>query len=209
MSLGQKAEQVAARPARVVRDQVRFLSGFVRDPGAVGAVAPSSLTLARAMVDRMGLDAARVVVELGPGTGAFTATLLERVRPDARVIAVEINPSFAHDLRLRFPRLEVLNDSAVRLPELLSAAGVGPADCVLSGLPWALFPEALQTRVLGAVTLALAEGGRFATFAYLHAAWLGPGRRLRALLRARFARVERSRVVWSNLPPAFVYRCVR
>jgi len=209
MSLGQKAEQVAARPARAVKEQVRFLSGFVRDPGAVGAVAPSSLTLARAMVDDMGLEQARVVVELGPGTGAFTAVLLERVRADARVLAIEINPTFARDLRRSFPRVEVVNDSAARLPELLAAAGCGPADCVLSGLPWALFPEALQTRVLDAVTTALGSGGRFATFAYLHAAWLGPGRRLRALLRGRFARVARSRIVWTNVPPAFVYRCVR
>ena len=55
--------------------------------------------------------------------------------------------------------------------------------------------------------LGLRPGGRFATFAYVPAAQLPPGRRFRALLESCFARVETTRVVYWNFPPAFVYRC--
>jgi phosphatidylethanolamine/phosphatidyl-N-methylethanolamine N-methyltransferase len=63
-----------------------------------------------------------------------------------------------------------------------------------------------QQRILDAVTAALAPNGRFTTFAYAHAAWTPPARRFAASLRSRFAVVERTTVVWGNLPPAFVYR---
>ncbi|MEU3862170.1 hypothetical protein AB0F03_33275 [Streptomyces sp. NPDC028722] len=52
----------------------------------------------------------------------------------------------------------------------------------------------------------LAPGGRFTTFAYTPRAWTSPGRALAAALRERFPTVERTRTVWPNLPPAFVYR---
>jgi phospholipid N-methyltransferase len=77
----------------------------------------------------------------------------------------------------------------------------------VSGLPWAGFAATRQTRILDAVVASLRPGGWFTTFAYVHAAGWPPGRRFRRLLEARFSEVERSRVVWKNLPPAFVYRC--
>jgi phospholipid N-methyltransferase len=77
----------------------------------------------------------------------------------------------------------------------------------LSGLPWA-FSRDLQ-RLLRAVVEGLRPGGRFATFAYIPAAHFPPGRRFRALLEASFPRVETTRVVYQNFPPAFVYRCVK
>ena len=51
-------------------------------------------------------------------------------------------------------------------------------------------------------------GGRFATFAYLQGLLVPPGQKFRRRLDDYFTRVERSRVVWWNLPPAFVYRAV-
>ena len=33
-------------------------------------------------------------VEYGPGVGTFTTKILERMRPDATLIAFEINPDF-------------------------------------------------------------------------------------------------------------------
>jgi phospholipid N-methyltransferase len=192
-----------------LRDHLAFLAGFLRAPWRVGAIAPSSQALAAMMTEDMGLEEAQTVVELGPGTGVFTRAICGRVPPDALVMAVEIDPQMAALLRPRFPRVRIVNDSAERLDEHLAAAGRKEADAILSGLPWVSFPADLQDRLLGAVVSALRPGGRFATFAYSHAAWLPPGQRFRRLLTARFAAVETTRVVWPNLPPAFVYRCRR
>lgn len=78
---------------------------------------------------------------------------------------------------------------------------------ILSGLPWAGFSRDPQQRLLAAVVNALRPGGRFATFAYIHASWLPSGRRFRRLLESSFRSVASAGVVWRNLPPAFVYRC--
>jgi phosphatidylethanolamine/phosphatidyl-N-methylethanolamine N-methyltransferase len=179
----------------------------VRQPVRMGAVAPSSPWLARRLVDEMGLEDALTVVELGPGTGPFTRVISERAHPEALILALELNPRLAAELARRFDRVEIVNDSAERLPEHLRSRGRDHADCVLSGLPFAGFSEDLQRRLLDAVVSALGPGGRFATFAYLHAAWLPPGRRFRRMLESCFHKVERTSTVWRNLPPAFVYRC--
>ena len=177
------------------------------EPWRTGTVVPSSRELAELMAEDMGLATADTVVELGAGTGPFTRLIAERVKPDALVLAFEIDPVLAEQLQPRVPRVRVVNDSAEHLPLHLRAAGCEAADAILSGLPWANFSRELQERLLRAVVLGLRPGGRFATFAYVPAAQLPPGRRFRALLESCFARVETTRLVYWNFPPAFVYRC--
>jgi phospholipid N-methyltransferase len=101
----------------------------------------------------------------------------------------------------------VVNDSVEHLAEHLREAGRDSVDATISGLPWAAFSPERQEKLLDATALALRPGGRFATFAYSHAAWLPQARTFRKLLDARFSEVTTSEVVWRNVPPAFVYRC--
>jgi phospholipid N-methyltransferase len=51
------------------------------------------------------------------------------------------------------------------------------------------------------------DGGKFATFAYLQGLIMPAGIRFRKQLETQFSKVEISKVVWKNLPPAIVYRC--
>ncbi len=190
-----------------MRDHVNFLGAFVKRPFDTGAVAPSSARLAERMIEGMGLAEAETVVELGPGTGVFTRMIETRIRPEAHLLCLEINPQLAQVLAARYPRARVVNDGAENLAQHLEAEGRSSTDCVISGLPWVAFSRERQERLLAAVVGALRPGGRFATFAYIHASWLPPGRRFRRLLASRFQRIETSAVVWRNLPPAFVYRC--
>jgi phosphatidylethanolamine/phosphatidyl-N-methylethanolamine N-methyltransferase len=191
-----------------MNNNLRFLRAFLRRPMTTGAIAPSSRSLAARMVEDMGLREARTVVELGPGTGCFTRAILDEIGPETLFLAVEVNPEFARHLRAELPsRVQVINDSIEHLAEHLSAHGRPAADCILSGIPWAGFSGPLQERLLGAVASALRPGGRFATFAYIHAASLPSARRFRRLLEARYREVQTTPVVWRNLPPAFVYRC--
>lgn len=189
-------------------DALRLLRAFVERPFATGAIAPSSRHLAAEMVAGMGLRDALSVVELGPGTGALTRAILEEIGPQTLLLAVELNPRFAEHLRATLPaRVQVINGSGERLAEHLAAHGRTAADCIVSGLPWASFSRELQQRLMTAVVQALRPGGRFTTFAYVHGVLLPAGRRLRRMLDGGFREVERTPVVWRNLPPAFVYRC--
>lgn len=190
-----------------MREQIGFIREFARHPVWTGAVAPSSKWLARCITDDLGIETAKVVAELGPGTGVFTQAIQERRAADTVQIAVEINPQFAENLRGLYPRVHVVNDSAERLAQIVEELGGAPADAIICGIPWAVFPEELQTQLLEAIYATLKPGGKFATFAYLHGAWLPPGVRFRKMIGAKFGKVETTPVVWRNLPPAFVYRC--
>lgn len=184
-----------------------FLRAFAQSPGSVGAVAPSSRLLAERMVAGVGLESAEVVVEFGPGTGGLTRTVLAHLGPGARFLAVELNEPFVRHLRERFPGVDVHHGSAVETPALLAARGLGPADVVISGLPWASFPPRAQHRLLRAAHEALRPGGSFVTFAYAGPSLLPRGRRFRALLHRVFGEVRTTPLVWRNLPPAFAYQC--
>jgi phosphatidylethanolamine/phosphatidyl-N-methylethanolamine N-methyltransferase len=149
---------------------------------------------------------ARVVVELGPGTGSFTRLILDRLGEHSYFFALELDEDSVNQLRLDFPGLEVSHRSAESLPELLQARGE-KADCVVSGLPWANMGAEVQDRILDGVVSSLTAHGVFTTFAYVHARWLPGAVRFRSRLDRRFGSVRMSRVIWRNVPPAFVYCC--
>jgi phospholipid N-methyltransferase len=191
----------------LMSEHLQFLTHFLRRPLSVGAIAPSSSGLARLMVQDMGLADASTVVELGPGTGSFTRVIEAGLRTDALFLALELNNEFADVLCQKFTRVEIIRDSAENLCHHLEAHGRPAADVIFCGLPWASFPPELQERIMSSVLAALRPGGRFATFAYVHAAWFPTARKFHRWLRSRFFEVKKTRIVWRNLPPAFVYRC--
>jgi phosphatidylethanolamine/phosphatidyl-N-methylethanolamine N-methyltransferase len=190
-------------------DTLMFLQRFLRHPRRVGAVAPSSGALARRVVAPVPGTGEPVVVELGPGTGAFTEAIQRRLGGRGRHLALEIDPVFAAALRRRFPHVDVVVAGADRLPEALARHGLGGADVVVSGLPWAAFPPERTARIMAAVAASMAPHGAFTTFAYMHALWTPAAERLRRDLRRTFEEVVPGRTEWANLPPALVYHARR
>lgn len=180
---------------------------FLSHPGQVGAFCASSKALAVEMTCHIGMESAETVVELGPGTGAITREIVPRLAPGAEFIAVELDEEMAENLRTVFPQAKIRCGCASALPQILAQENRPHADVILSGLPWALFPEKLQNEILHAILEALPEGGYFTTFAYIQSGMLPAGRRFRKRLETLFDSVETSPVIWRNLPPAFVFRC--
>lgn len=185
------------------------MSTALRRPGTVGAVAPSSASLAEVLAAVVPSNSARSVVELGPGTGAVSDAIERRLPADARHVAVELDEDLAGHLRATRPRMEVLTGDAAQLTDLLAEADLKEADAVVSGLPWTLFADEQQRQIISQVATTLADGGAFTTFGYLHARPMGSARRFRHLLRETFDEVIVSSVVWRNVPPAWVYICRR
>jgi len=159
------------------------------------------------MVAASGVRDANCVVELGPGTGAFTGEILSNLRAGARFAAVEKDTELARAMARKFPSANVIEGCATRLGEYLEAAKMNRPDVILSGLPWAIFSEELQSRLLGEIRSVLCGGGVFTTFAYYGPHRLEAGRRFRKNLGTAFGAIHKSPVVLANFPPAFVYTC--
>ncbi len=183
-----------------------FFRHFLRHREQTGAIAPSSIHLARRMSEAVRVEQARSILEIGPGTGAFTVELHRRRPAECELILLEKNPAFAAWLRQRFPDLTIIEGCASRLREHLDELQMPHTEAVVSGLPWAAMPPAVQDELLGAIRSVLPPGGTFATFAYYGPHWLPAGRRFRQRLQGYFQEIQTSPIVLRNLPPAFVYR---
>ena len=190
-----------------IRNGFRFLQAFLKNPKLTGGVMRSSRGLTTKMLEGVDWEKVETIVEFGPGTGAFTESILRHMRPDAKYFAVEINEGFVDIFHERFPGVKIFRDSAEHVKDLCHQEGIEKVDLLISGLPWAWLSPDLQQRTLGAALSVLRPGGSFRTFAHVHGAWMSAGREFRKLLQHSFPKVESSPVVWSNLPPAFVYRC--
>jgi phosphatidylethanolamine/phosphatidyl-N-methylethanolamine N-methyltransferase len=193
----------------MIREYLDFFRGFLSRPGATGAVAPSSRELAQTMVRPFDLKGASLVVEIGPGTGAITDVILEEIGDPSHYMGLELNPDFVRQLQARFPTATFHNGSAEDIERYVAQRNSASVDYVVSGLPWAIFGQDLQERILHGITSVLREGGGFSTFAYVHGLQLGPAKRFRKRLDGLFSKVEVSRVVWKNFPPAVAYYCIR
>jgi phospholipid N-methyltransferase len=178
-------------------ERVRFLRAFVANPRQVGAVLPTSRAAIRAMLDMADVESAKLVVELGSGTGGSTGEILARLEPGARLLAFEIDPRLATLLRERYddPRLEVIGDSAEHVDRHL---GDERADVVVSMLPFTTLAKDLRRRILDALPRRLGLGGALLVIQYSPL--------VRGELEQRFGSVRQRVTPW-NVPPAFLFAC--
>ncbi len=178
---------------------ILFFKSFLARPKEVGSVIPSSRFMERRIVRCAEIPRARVVVELGPGTGGTTKALLRALPPNSTLLAIEINPRLAERVRARIgdPRLIVHCGSATELADALEEHDLPAPDVVVSGIPFSTMPASIGRDVILAVRKALASQGLFVAYqvrdrvAELGAEAFGP------------PQVERE---VRNVPPMRVYR---
>jgi len=180
-------------------DWLLFLGKFLRHGRAIASFVPSSVWLARAILRDINLAAARVVVELGAGTGPITAELLWAAPASCRCVIVERDPDFCARLRRRFPAADVVEADAGDLDSLLAERGIGQVDHFLCGLPLPSFTPEGRDRVLAAVGRRLRPDGTFRQLT--HMPWV-----YQRLYRRYFREVH-FHFVFRNLPPAGFYVC--
>ena len=99
--------------------RIELFKHFVRNPGGIGAVCPSSKRLADAIVSNVELEKSGVILEIGPGTGVFTKRIMERKHSESNFFAIELNESLSDKLRERFTDLSIHNNCASELKEIM------------------------------------------------------------------------------------------
>lgn len=191
-------------PAPIVRKLKAlrlFAESWLRSPRHVGAIAPSSAALARAMASQISNPGDARVVELGAGTGVTTQALLDRgISPD-RLTVIERDPFFCRQLRNRFPQVRIIEGDASRLRALLGAEGRTGIDALVSSLPLLSLGPKMQLRILREALSLLPNEGCMIQFTYGVSAPVHPQVLAQlALLPERLTRI------WLNLPPATVWR---
>jgi phospholipid N-methyltransferase len=156
------------QPGAPKGDAFLFFRNFFRHPRMLGSIIPSSRFLIKQLLEPIDWDQARVIVEYGPGVGGITAEILRRMRPDARLIAIEMNPDFVKFLRRNLvdERFQVVEASAADVKEIMLKFGHTKADYIISGIPLGSMPSTVREPILHNTREALAAGGSFLVFQF-------------------------------------------
>ncbi len=161
-------EKPAARNASPRKtDTLAFFKGFLNHPETVASVIPSSRFLERRIIDAADIREARLVVELGPGTGGTTRAILNALPPTGRLLTIELNPDFIALLdRIDDPRLINHKGNATDIRKILEQYGLPNPDVVISGIPFSTMPVATGKAILNAMWASLRDGGRFVAYQF-------------------------------------------
>lgn len=158
---------IYSRPRRnPLSDLWLFTANFIKHPSMVGGLLPSSPFLVDEVLKQVDWSQAKVIVEYGPGIGSFTKRVLQRMRPDARLIAFEINPDFVKFLQesVQDPRFRLVNRSACEVDAVLKELGYDAADYVISGIPFSVLPHALRDSIVRKTYSVLRPQGSFLVY---------------------------------------------
>ncbi|WP_209427637.1 methyltransferase domain-containing protein [Pararhodobacter sp. SW119] len=143
------------------------------------------------------------MVELGPGTGVFTAALLRRGVSPAHVAVIEASENFAAAMARRFPQVAVIHADAARV-RYLSPFGPGGVGLVICGLPLLSMQPTKVLRILAGCMTVLKPDGELRLFTY------GQRCPIPSAMLARLGLVTQRRTfVPLNIPPASVYAVFR
>jgi len=185
--------------ASPIAEHWEFLRGLIASPKGVGAIAPSSPALARAIARQVDPAMPGPVLELGPGTGVVTEALIEHVIAPERITAVEYDSDFVGRVRARCPGVTVIQGDAFNLTETLGTANGHAFAGIVSGIPLLNWPLAARRGLIDDALGRLQPGAPFVQFSY----GLTP-----PMPATDSFTVKRAAVIWANLPPArvWVYR---
>src|SRR5580700_7324440 len=82
-----------------------FFREYIKNFQDTGALAPSSPGLARKMMQAARVSKAQNLLELGPGTGAFTKEIRRTLPQGASYLGLDMNAAFIGSLRSQFPEM--------------------------------------------------------------------------------------------------------
>jgi len=176
----------------------KFLKTFLKERKQIGAVAPSSRFLVNKMCNKIDFESAKVIVELGPGTGVFTKEILKRATKDAKIFVFELNEDFYHVLGKKFKdkRLILVNESAELMQVILTEHNVEHVCAIVSSLPLTVIPEPVKSNIVKASHDVLKKNGIYVQYQYTLNA--------KKLVEQYFGKLN-LKFSLINIPPAFIY----
>ena len=185
-----------------MKENFLFFSKFLKHGITIASVWPSSNTLAKATIKQVDWEKARVIVELGAGTGAITHHVIRNLQPHTRFLAIERDIDFVRILRERFAghdNVEIVQGDVRNLDEIFKSRGILHVDAFVSGLPTPSLPPAIRRRMLVSVRKYLAPHGVYSNITEIPFLYWN-------YYRSVFHDVSFDFVA-RNMPPGGVYHC--
>lgn len=180
-------------------NKVRFLVEGVKNFSKVGSVTPSGEAMCIRMTDFIDRENDRVIIELGAGDGVITRHILRKMHPEARLLSFEINIQLFKQLaEIKDPRFMPIPDSAEHLDKYLTQYQTGPADCIISAIPFLVIPSKVRDNILAQCYTALKDKGVFVQMHY--------AKTVRHIYEKIFHKVS-VHFVPVNMPPGYVFEC--
>jgi len=177
-----------------------FARNFFKFPTMLGSLIPSSPFLVNDLLSQVDFDRARVIVEYGPGVGTFTQEILKRMRPDAALVAIELNEEFAGFLKdeIGDRRLHAVHASACDVGKVLASLNLPSADYIISGIPFSTMPKSLRAEIMRNSREALRPDGALLVYQFTRA--------VRPYLESSFGSVQEN-FQMLNILPARIFYC--
>ncbi len=177
---------------------IRFIGEAFKDMASVGTIVPSSKQLGKRLAEELDYNNAEVFVELGAGNGIITRCILERMRPDQKLYAFEINAFFLEQLsEIEDDRLTLVDEDAQNIELIMNKLGYQEVDGIVSALPFTNMPKEVGASIIEGSKKVLAKNANFIQINY-------------SLLRRKwytkfFNHVDVSFFL-NNLPPVFIFK---
>jgi len=194
--------ELESAQAGILMSALTFFRAWLTDPRRMGAIVPSGAALADAITADL-TPALAPVIELGPGTGVFTRSIIARGIPEDRLALIENGTEFVDRLQREFPRASVHRMDATSLKHV-ELFGGERAGAVVSGIPLRLMPLHSVIAVLDGAFDRLRIDGSFYQFTYGRSSPIAD-----AILDALGLSAVRIGGTFANIPPASVYRIRR
>ncbi|MEK6556097.1 MAG: methyltransferase domain-containing protein [Bdellovibrionota bacterium] len=191
----------------IPKSYVEFFKAALKNPMQISTVFQTSPWLSKRMLSYVDFENASHIIELGSGAGAITERLVAKLNPKTQFTAFELSYTLVEFLKNSFngPNIEFVTGSAELARDY--AAKKGLADAVVSSLPWTVFSEDLQDKILSSVVESLKPGGVFLTYTCLNATLYPNAKSFNRLIKEKFSSCEKSATEWKNIPPAYVNIC--
>lgn len=191
-----------------------FLSEIVRKPAVTGAIAPSSKYLGYAISEYIKpKEHPLKVIEVGPGTGAFTKIIADKLSQEDQLDVIEFNPEFVKVLEEKFKDYKNVHIHCVSIVDWKPDYKY---DYMVSSLPFNVFDTEFVKIILSHYENIMKSGAIISYFEYLFfpkakkEVLSGSKKvnfiKLHDVLRSFRRKYEFGRTkVYKNFPPACVY----
>ena len=186
-----------------MNENIEFLQAFLKNPGKVGSIKPSSPELAKKMIEGIKPDKDHAVLELGVGTGAITKFLREIVLDEESYLGLELDPDLVRLLKRNFPDMRIVRGDAVEACAIHERSGIGKISYIICCLPFVSLPTEVGENILFQIEKLMQQGCTFRTFQYAHGYYMPAAIKLRKFMRDRYGKSKRSSLIVKNVPPAY------